>query len=410
MKGYNRLFLAVMLIYAVLTAGVNICLSRSSGGASDSGQFRVDTARIVRAIEAGEDPEAEDYPEVAAISEYDGSEDFYSASDSYVIREAGGRLYRIDRNETGKSSGIRTGVNLALAGGGILIAGVMLYLRSRIIRPFNEISSLPYELAKGNLTVPLKEHKSRYFGRFIWGLDMLREELETARRERLEQVRDEKTMLLSLSHDIKTPLSAIRLYAGALEKELYADREKQRSAAANITARADEISGCVGELISSLSGDFMEFDVQLTEFYMSEVVDRIIAYYRDKLSDLGTELSIGKTSDCVLTGDPVRLEEVLQNILENAVKYGDGGRISIDFSDEEDCRLITVSNTGCTLPEAELSHIFESFWRGSNAGDKPGNGLGLYICRKLMNASGGEVFAVCKDGEIKVTAVCRKAG
>ena len=111
----------------------------------------------------------------------------------------------------------------------------------------------------------------------------------------------------------------------------------------------------------------------------------------------------------MLSGDSERLEEVLQNILENAVKYGDGGAVEISFADEEDCRLITVKNTGCTLSDTELPHIFESFWRGSNADEKQGSGLGLYICRKLMNAMGGEVFAEIQNGCMYVSVVCRRA-
>ncbi|MBP5744104.1 MAG: ATP-binding protein, partial [Oscillospiraceae bacterium] len=124
----------------------------------------------------------------------------------------------------------------------------------------------------------------------------------------------------------------------------------------------------------------------------------------------GTALEISEYRDCMLSGDPDRLEEVLQNIFENAIKYGDGKRIAVSFSDEEDCRLITVSNSGCTLPEEELTHIFESFWRGSNTGNKQGSGLGLYICSRLMQKMGGDIFAETEDGEMKMTVVCRKCG
>ena len=114
--------------------------------------------------------------------------------------------------------------------------------------------------------------------------------------------------------------------------------------------------------------------------------------------------------DCLLVCDPDRMEEVLQNIMENAVKYGDGKLIRIDVSDEEYHKLIVISNSGCTLPDAELSHVFDSFWRGSNAGDKAGNGLGLYICRRLMNEMGGDVFAEIRENMFCITVVCRKIG
>ena len=130
--------------------------------------------------------------------------------------------------------------------------------------------------------------------------------------------------------------------------------------------------------------------------------------YTEKFALQQTEFSVAQYRDCLLFGDADRAAEVLQNLLENALKYGCGGKTEIRFSDEEDCRLITVANHGCTLPETESVHMFDSFWRGSNAAGKPGSGLGLYICRRLMQAMDGEAFAQIADGEMRVTAVFRK--
>ena len=112
--------------------------------------------------------------------------------------------------------------------------------------------------------------------------------------------------------------------------------------------------------------------------------------------------------DCLLKGDKDRSIETLQNIMENAVKYGDGRRIAIGVSEEDGCILISIYNSGCTLPEEELPHIFESFWRGSNSEKQQGSGLGLYISRQLMCRMGGEIFAQIKAGEMIVTAVFGK--
>ena len=100
---------------------------------------------------------------------------------------------------------------------------------------------------------------------------------------------------------------------------------------------------------------------------------------------------------------------MVQNIIENAIKYGDGHEIELVFSEEDDCKLLCVKNSGCTLSDAELPHIFESFWRGSNVGSNKGSGLGLYICRQLMLKMDGEVFAESKGDFMCVTIVFRKA-
>ena len=84
---------------------------------------------------------------------------------------------------------------------------------------------VPKELAKGNLAVPISEEKSRFFGEFTWGVNLLRESIENSRKKEITMQKDKKLLLLSLSHDIKTPLSAIKLNAKALARGLYKNEE-----------------------------------------------------------------------------------------------------------------------------------------------------------------------------------------
>ena len=299
-------------------------------------------------------------------------------------------------------------VNVILGIMTLVILVVLLYIRIKILKPFERFSDVPYELSRGNLTAPVKENKNKFFGRFVWGVDMLRENMEQQKERELNLQKDRKMLLLSLSHDIKTPLSAIKLYSKALSKGLYDSHEKQLEIANNINTKADEIEGYVSKIITASREDFLSFDVDVTEFYISQLVGEIAKYYSAKLSLIKTEFNVGEYSDCMLKGDLDRSIEVLQNLIENAIKYGDGHFINITFSEEEGCILITVKNSGCTLNENELSHIFDSFFRGTNAENEKGSGLGLYICRQLMNKMGGEVFAQIEDNCMLVTAVFSK--
>ena len=404
MKSFEKLIAVVVLIIILVCAAVNILMLRLSNGAENF--YKVEISRVENEIANGNDITLGGYDTILGVYENNGDVSFYSSPNKYVIREINGRLYRIEYDDKNAPNDrhIFIIVNTAFAALAVITLGVLFYVRRRIIKPFNEISELPRELSKGNLTVPLKESSSRYFGKFIWGLDMLREELERAKQQRLDKISSEKTLLLSLSHDIKTPLSAIKLYSQALSKGLYPNER----VAENINAKVDEIEGYVSEIVRNSDSDFMTFEIVPSEFYMSQVINRIADSYRETLSAAGTLFEINGYSDCMLSGDPDRLCEVLQNVIENAIKYGDGERISLDFSEEEDCRLVTVSNSGCTLPDAELPHIFNSFWRGSNTANKQGSGLGLYICRRLMKEMGGDIFAEISKGDMKVTLVCRK--
>lgn len=285
----------------------------------------------------------------------------------------------------------------------------MLFIRQKILKSFDELKDVPYELSKGNLTIPMKENKSRFFGKFVWGVNLLRENMEQQKKRELDLQKEKKTLVLSISHDIKTPLSAIKLYAKALSKGLYKDTKKQMEIFNNINAKADEIEDFVSEIIKASSEDFLNFEVNVGEFYLSQAASNIFEYYSEKLGLVKTEFFVGEYSDCILKGDLDRFVEVLQNIIENAIKYGDGHSIEILFDREEDCRLVAVRNSGCTLSDAELPHIFDSFWRGSNVGSNNGSGLGLYICRHLMRKMDGDIFAEIEEGMMCVTTVIREA-
>lgn len=407
MKRFDRLFAALIAVMLALIVGVNVFLGRSQT-AEEGRPYRVEISRLAQQIEAGEPVELDGCSYVTAVTKYaDDPDGFYRASSDYVIREISGELYRFDYLASGQRLNL-VPVNVALGIMAVLVVGVMVYLRQKILRPFQIFTDVPYQLSKGNLTMPVKESKNRFFGRFIWGVDLLRENMEQQKQRELALQKDKKTLLLSLSHDIKTPLSAIKLYAKALSRGLYTDPERKQQIIGNIDAKVDEIEGYVSRIIQASNEDFLSLEVSVGEFYLSELVGQVEAYYREKLSMVKTEFFVGSYANCLLQGDLDRGVEVLQNLMENAIKYGDGQRIALTVSEEDGCILISVRNSGCTLPDTELPHVFDSFWRGSNADKQPGSGLGLYICRKLMHKMNGDIFAQVRNEEMAVTAVFPK--
>ena len=409
MKAFNRIFALVIAAIALIFIAANIAMLTDNNNVSGR-PYRVEISRIALEIEKNglESINLSEYEYVTHIET--DREDLYNTDSDYTIREINGELYRFDYTanipQNNRSIGM---LNLTLGVMTIVILAVMLYIRHRILMPFEKLTDVPYELSKGNLTKPVKESPNRFFGRFLWGVDLLRENMEQQKERELNLQRDKKMLMLSLSHDIKTPLSAIKLYSKALSKGLYSSREKQLEIAENINAKADEIEGYVSQIITASREDFLSLDVNIGEFYLSELITKIKQYYTEKLELIKTDFSVPDYTDCLLKGDPDRSVEVLQNIMENAVKYGDGKSISISFSEEDGCILVTVKNSGCTLSDTELPHIFESFWRGTNAENEKGSGLGLYICRQLMRKMNGEIFAETDNDFMMITAVFSKA-
>lgn len=393
--------------------------------------YKIEINRVENEIrEAGEEgyiPDISRYETITGVYRFEGDSDelsegshnsdaawngFFDTTQNYHISDINGNLYRIEysidlskeRNNLFRASIAVIAVVFAA------VALFLIYIYMTIIRTFARISDYPAQLSKGNLTIPLSEEKNKYFGQFLWGLDMLREKLEEEKKKNLELQKEKNVFLLSLSHDMKTPISAIKLYAAAIKKNLYRDEDKLHEVGEKIESNAEEIEKYVARIISSSGDEFLDLSVKEDEFYLSEAINPIKEYYQDKLKPLGTEFTIESFSDILLRSDKDRLIEVMQNIFENAIKYGDGGYIRMSFADEEDARLITISNSGCTLPENEAEHIFESFYRGSNVGSRPGSGLGLYISRKLIQKMGGEIFSEITGGEMRITLVLHKLG
>ena len=407
MKAFNRFFSIVAVAIILLFVVVNVILAADK--TDGSRQYRVEISRLAREIEANGSADISECEYVTNIERY--GEKFYSTDSDYIIYEINGELYRFDYNINGGSNKTYfTGIiNAALGVLAILFIAVMLYIKHTILVPFEHLSSLPYELSKGNLTTPVKETKTAFFGKFLWGIDILRENIEQQKQRELEMQKEKKILLLSLSHDIKTPLSAIKLYSAALWKNLYSDAEKQQKVAESITEKADEIEGYISQIITASREDFLSLQVEIGEFYLSELIEKITGYYREKMTLIKTDFNVGKYKNCLLSGDLSRSVEVLQNVMENALKYGDGRRVELIFPEDDECVQIAITNGGCMLGKDDLPHIFESFWRGANAENIRGSGLGLYICRQLMRKMNGEIFAEIDGDIITVTTVFTRA-
>lgn len=289
-----------------------------------------------------------------------------------------------------------------------IVIVLFVYIKRQILSPFHKIQELPIELSKGHLTIGTKENKNRFFGKFLWGLDMLRENLEQHKKRTLELEKEKKLMLLSISHDIKTPLSSIKLYAKAIRENLYETQEKRNQIVCSIEENADRIEGFISEIMKMSTNNLLDIQVEDGEFYLAQLIEKIWQVFGDKLKLLRTSLTIEEFQNILLRGDMNRILEVLENIVENALKYGDGISLYISFSTEDYCQLIHIENSGQPVSLDESVHMFESFWRGTNAQGKKGNGLGLYICKQIMLKMGGDIYAECLKDTTRMTLVIRQ--
>ena len=411
MNKFKIFTLLIVIVEILLIVSINgLYLYQNNG--SDGRTYLVEAGRLIKEIEQQkleafeiEAMSLNKYEMIVGIREFAPGE---ACANDYLVEEIEGKLYRIEYVEE-RSSRLPLYINVSLIGMMIVTIIVLMYVYHKVLKPFQDMSNLSFELAKGNLSMPVKEEKSKLFGRFLWGMDMLREKLEDNKERELEFQKERKTLILSLSHDIKTPLSSIELYSKALAEDLYDTQERKNEALQGIARNVKEIKGYVDEIVTASREDFLNLEVSMGEYYLSEVMRGIESYYKDKLSVIHTEFDMDEISECLVKGDKNRMVEVVQNVMENAIKYGDGKSIHISFGEEEDCKLIHIENAGFSLKEEELSNLFDSFYRASNSNSVKGSGLGLYICKTLMRKMDGEIFAQTKEESFVVTVVVRKA-
>ena len=217
MSAFKRLCIAVIALFLILAAVLNIVMLQNQKYAD--GQYRVEAKRLADEIAETGSYDLADYPHLTGV--YTGDA-LYQSDEHYVIIEANGKLYRVEYS-LGNRSGTMIAMNCILGILLIALCSVFAYIWRNLIKPFGSLNDVPQELARGNLAVPLPEQKSRFFGKFTWGVNLLREKIEDDRKKELSMQRDKKLLLLSLSHDIKTPLSAIKLNAKALARGIYSD-------------------------------------------------------------------------------------------------------------------------------------------------------------------------------------------
>lgn len=424
MRRFNRLIAGFLVIGIVII--VLFTAYACSRGESSNKAYRIDVNRILSAVNSGVPPdeiELSPYQYVHSLGWIGGDEDageirkFFDGegmlnNDEYIIKPIyqGQKLagyvrlsYAVPSNEPSLIVLVDVILLILLAS----VTGLMLYIRSQIIKPFHKIEGLPYELSRGHLKQGIKENKSRFFGKFIWGLDLLRETLEAQKQANLRLEKERQTLIASLSHELKTPVAAIKLYASALSGGLYDSEQKRIDAARMIEQQSEQIEGLITHIITTSVTLLQEVKITNGEFYLRDWMKRVVQNYEERLAILKIQFHIGEYQDKLLLGDRDKLLEVMDNLLENAIKYGDGEAIHISFREEDFRQLVIIENTGTPIPAAELSHIFTSFWRGSNAAGKQGNGLGLYICRQLLHKMDGEIFAETTDTGMRFVIVLR---
>lgn len=270
----------------------------------------------------------------------------------------------------------------------ILFLSYYFYLYKNILKPFQSLEVFAKEIANGNLDFPLKMDKNNIFGSFTQSFDLMREQLTIAKHQEFLANQSKKELVASLSHDIKTPVTSIKLTSELLM--VTTEDEKLKGKLGTIYQKAEQINLLVTDLFHATLEDLDKLVVNPVETY-SDVLKSIIleadCYDRIHLSDI---------PECILSVDPLRLNQVIANVIYNSYKYA-ATKIDIHFEMQDGYLWMKIQDYGEGVIEDELPLLFNKFYRGKNATTESGSGLGLYICKKLLEQMRGEIY--CSNNE-----------
>lgn len=224
---------------------------------------------------------------------------------------------------------------------------------------------------------------------------MLMEDIE--RKRKIDQMR--KEFVSNVSHELKTPIALVQGYAEGLKLNVN-DEDSKDFYCEVIMDEAAKMNRLVKDLLDLSQIESGYFKLEISEFDLSALVDQVLAKYKPILTEKEITVQVEKESQLWVTGDVVRIEQVLYNYLNNAINHVEAPKeITIKVLDAADKLRIEVYNSGKPIPEADLEKIWISFYKVDKARTRAygGTGLGLSVVRAIMelhdNAFGVENVA-----------------
>lgn len=276
----------------------------------------------------------------------------------------------------------------------LFIACVCIYLYIVMLRPFEELEKYATEIAKGNLEVELPYHRTNLFGAFTWAFDHMRREIIKARACEKEAIENNKTVIATLSHDIKTPIASIRAYAEGLEANMDRSPERRNRYLSVIMKKCDEVTKLTNDLFLHSLSDLEKLQITSEEIALKPFLKEVLEGMgqQEKITSETEKIQmIGEISQINIWADRKRLGQVLENLITNARKYAPGTPIRLWIEQEENQCQIHVKDGGKGIPPEDVPFVFEKFYRGKNIENQPGAGLGLYIVSYIMEQMDGKV-------------------
>lgn len=287
----------------------------------------------------------------------------------------------------------------------LYMAVLLLYIYRKMLRPFDQLQDYAEQIAGGNLDVALNYERTNFFGAFTWAFDHMRKELQAARRREETAIQENKTIIATLSHDIKTPIASVRAYAEGLEANLSASYEKREYYIQVILRKCDEVTALTNDLVLHSLSELDKLEIAEQQLNVADVLSETV--HDLEYAEVQLREPIPRAQ---VTADAKRLAQVIENILNNARKYAPGARVEVWGEADDTEYRIHIRDHGAGIPPEDMPFICDKFYRGHNAGEQPGSGLGLYIVKYILERMHGRLELLNQEDGLEAVLVLKTDG
>lgn len=290
---------------------------------------------------------------------------------------------------------IYTGMFISMA----LVILVSILFSRYIFRPILQLESTARDIAGGNVNRTLNLDRKDEFGTLAESLNRMAERLRADGQEMKRLYEKQSQFFADITHELRNPLHTIAGSIEMLQMENLSQEQMQQylQTAARQTNR---ISRLFKDLVTLQRYDSDSYFIEKQHFDLSVVIRQVMELYQTEAKEKGISLEYGADT-CAVTADPDKIEQVLENLVSNAIKYTNQGRIEIAVTERDDSVTIEVKDTGIGISGEHLNRLFDRFYRTDKARsrDKGGTGLGLAVVKSILNAHGSDIQVESEPGE-----------
>ncbi len=223
---------------------------------------------------------------------------------------------------------------------------------------------------------------------------------DVSKIKKLDELR--KDFVANVSHEIRTPLTTIKAYAETLKSGIIKDKNTQEEFLTTIESETDRMTVLADDLLELSKLDNKKMDLKLENYDIVKIINDVIKQNVVLSSSKNQTVIFENTEEKFVVCDKDRINQVFNNILTNAIKYGvENGKTEIKIVDSKNYYDITFTDDGMGIPEEDLDRIFERFYRVDKARSRQmgGTGLGLSITRQIIEAHNGTIYATSEVGK-----------